>query len=44
MHSKQFTPYMAQRYRGLSFKFGLPVAVCLLVIQFAAAFFINQSQ
>src|SRR5713101_3458725 len=32
------------RYRGLSMKFGLPMAVVLLLIQLAAAFWISKNQ
>ena len=37
-------PFVAWRSRGLSWKFVLPVTLCVLVIQLAAAFFIEHSQ
>jgi methyl-accepting chemotaxis protein len=44
MQRTQPTQDKSRRYRGLSRKFGLPMAACLLVVQLAAAFFISQSQ
>ena len=44
MSPKLRWPLVAWRSRGLSWKFVLPVTICVLVIQLAAAFFVIRSE
>ena len=44
MPHMQCAPGMARHHGGLSRKFNLPMAICLLVVQLTAAFFISRAQ